>query len=420
MISSSDESVSDFESNALLMKWYNSSKRKKKERVSLSLKKVKVDNERLDIVDPDPEPELEPEPEPEPEPEENQSIEIEEKGITINHLNLPSGSSSHEFNEDHANNIGDYLFYDTSFELNNAIRSLEIDTTTKYNLKNKHKGFDDDTTLSDYLTTISSEKDIKISWENNYSGDYTPIEFNGTPFVFLNKRRYVCHQGKDKDEITKKKRQEKADSANSEHYSRKKRQRSMESKKLNCPAQFTVKKILYFPEFSISSDTKRKRLHAAKLLREGLMKAKNSHTSNGNFDDDVDFVVGKMKPKKKEIVVSLQFITKFPSMSDHQFHHQGQAAGLIEPLDEEVRDFVKKIVRGGVRRKAEILSRIADFVNNDLFAGEPNPDRLRRRFKPDAQTIRNLISSVKSETRFSKFDQENVAELKKSGSRMAM
>ena len=43
-------------------------------------------------------------------------------------------------------------------------RSHEIDTTTKYNLKNTYNGFNVDTTLSDYSSTITSEKDIKLSW----------------------------------------------------------------------------------------------------------------------------------------------------------------------------------------------------------------------------------------------------------------
>ena len=87
-------------------------------------------------------------------------------------------------------------------------RSHEIDTTTKYNLKNKYNGFDVDTTLSDYSSTITSEKDIKLSWENNWVTVGEPKKLNGTPFVFLNNRQFVCHQVKDKDEKTKIKRKE--------------------------------------------------------------------------------------------------------------------------------------------------------------------------------------------------------------------
>ena len=43
-----------------------------------------------------------------------------------------------------------------------------------------------------------------------------------------------------------------------------------------------------------------------------------------------------MKVKYENVVVSLEYITKFPLMTDHNFHHQVQAAGLIKPLDERV------------------------------------------------------------------------------------
>ena len=58
-----------------------------------------------------------------------------------------------------------------------------------YNWKNRYNyGFDIDTTLSDYLSTITSAKDIKLSRENNWVTVGEPIKFNGTPFVFLNNR----------------------------------------------------------------------------------------------------------------------------------------------------------------------------------------------------------------------------------------
>ena len=53
------------------------------------------------------------------------------------------------------------------------------------------------------------------------------------------------------------------------------------------------------------------------------------------------------------------------------------------------------------------------YVNEEIFQGLLNPDRLRKRFKPDTHTIRNIIACVRYETRYSKFDQENVMERKK-------
>ena len=48
------------------------------------------------------------------------------------------------------------------------------------------------------------------------------------------------------------------------------------------------------------------------------------------------------------------------------------------------------------------------FVTDVLFEGVCSPDRYRGRFYPRRRKIRNLITYVKMETRFSKIDQENV------------
>ena len=104
----------------------------------------------------------------------------------------------------------------------------------------------------------------------------------------------------------------------------------------------------------------------------------------------------------------LNYLTKVPVQSDHQNHHQGIAAGLIEPLDPRVREHIKSLVRTGTRRKTEIMSRTMDYVNSSNFFD--GSCRLRRRFKPTSKMINNIIASVKLETKYSKFDQDNLKE----------
>ena len=169
---------------------------------------------------------------------------------------------------------------------------------------------------------------------------------------------------------------------------------------MNCPAQFTVKKLLYFPGYEISkSSSQWKQDEKKKSLKKQLMSLKNSRIPNEEEEDvDVDFVVSTKKRKveaEEKVAAVLNYITIYPHTSDHHFHHQGEAAGLIEPLDERVREYFKKLVRGGVRRKADILSRAKEYVNVEMFKGLSNPDRLRRRFKPDPRTIHNIIACVR-------------------------
>ena len=87
----------------------------------------------------------------------------------------------------------------------------------------------------------------------------------------------------------------------------------------------------------------------------------------------------------------------------------GQAAGLVEPLDEKVALYLKEIIRNGCRRVKELQSRASEFVREKIFHGERPPESLRRSFNPNRKKVRNLITRVKLETRHSKIDQENVA-----------
>ena len=80
----------------------------------------------------------------------------------------------------------------------------------------------------------------------------------------------------------------------------------------------------------------------------------------------------------------------------------GEAAGLVEPLDERVALCLKEFIRNGCRRASE-------FVREKIFHAERPPESLRRRFNPNRMKVHNLIARVKLETRHSKIDQENVA-----------
>ena len=101
-----------------------------------------------------------------------------------------------------------------------------------------------------------------------------------------------------------------------------------------------------------------------------------------------------------------EYIVKFPK-TKHLYHHTGIAAGVTEPLDPRVNDFIKKLICSGCRRVKELESRAADFVTDVLFEGASKPDRYRGRFFPERRKIRNLITYIKIENRFSKIDQEN-------------
>ena len=180
-------------------------------------------------------------------------------------------------------------------------------------------------------------------------------------------------------------RTEKSQTLLNDHNFSKNRKLLQDAKKKGCPVIFSTKKILSFPEFKIPNNTRDKKDKASKLIKTFLNDLKEA------------------KDKKATVKqCKFEYIVTFPK-AKHLYHHTGIAAGVTEPLDPRVNDFIKKLIRSGFRRVKELKSR-ADV----LFEGVSKPDRYRGRFFPERRKIRNLTTYIKTKNRFSKFDQENV------------
>ena len=85
---------------------------------------------------------------------------------------------------------------------------------------------------------------------------------------------------------------------------------------------------------------------------------------------------------------------------------------LAELLDEKIVKYLKKLIRNGCRNSKDVPSRATEILWDKIFFGKNHPGSLRRKFNPNRKKIKNLITSVKIETRYSKIDQENDANVK--------
>ena len=106
---------------------------------------------------------------------------------------------------------------------------------------------------------------------------------------------------------------------------------------------------------------------------------------------------------KSEDIFSWQnkYCVRITFISDnHRYHNTGEAAGLIEPLDERVAEFLKRLIRQGTKNAKELQRRALEYVKESLFSGESHPDATRRKFRPNRQKIRNLLSSVRNKLHF--------------------
>ena len=289
--------------------------------------------------------------------------------------------------------------FSTYEELKQGIGNHEIAEYRKYVITWSKAGFRD-ISVKDYLSGKSDTKNLKIRWE--LSGEY-PIEYNGFPFIYMGREIYSCHQGKCRHSKANSENQRKKDNQLlTDHcYNVKSRKLIQNTKKLDCPANFVVKKIIRFKDFGIASNTRHLRDVQSKKVKASILNTTNTTTTTTTTTTTEISEIGE-----------LIYMCEFPSKSAHKYHHNGPAAGLIEPLDSNVEDYLKQEIRLGCRKTSELRRCAERYVNDTIFQGEKNPAMHRRRFRPGRKKIKNLVLAVSREIHQSKVDQENVELLK--------
>ena len=71
-----------------------------------------------------------------------------------------------------------------------------------------------------------------------------------------------------------------------------------------------------------------------------------------------------MKSQREKVLdeeYHLSYLIQFPK-GKHCYHNTGKMAGIAEPLDPRVTDFIKTLIPSGCCRVKELESRAMDFV----------------------------------------------------------
>ena len=109
---------------------------------------------------------------------------------------------------------------------------------------------------------------------------------------------------------------------------------------------------------------------------------------------------------------TLQYLVILPNEEGHRFHYTGEAASIIQPIDERVADCIRLQIREGCKTPKGIQWRVTYFVKENIFGGLRVKQTQRNKSIPSRKKIRNLILSVRNETRYSKIDQDNIEHVK--------
>ena len=111
-----------------------------------------------------------------------------------------------------------------------------------------------------------------------------------------------------------------------------------------------------------------------------------------------DLETRKKKEENCENLGSLQYLVIFPNQNQHQFHYQGEAANVIQPIDSRGNDFIWKQIREGFHMLKDIQPRTDYFVKETILNGQKPKESKRRAILPSRKKNRNLIFSVRDET----------------------
>nr|XP_047124266.1 uncharacterized protein LOC105849580 [Hydra vulgaris] len=175
----------------------------------------------------------------------------------------------------------------------------------------------------------------------------------------------------------------------SDHMYKKSRKYTQPTKKMDCPVSFSVKKIMIFYETKLPKNNKYNRTNAGRQLKE-------------------QFIVARSKNSPQ--IGQLVYLLKWPT-EPHENHNIGEAAGLIEPLDKRVNDFLREQIRSGCKGIRDLESRAEGYVNLVILPTLSDNDFHRRRYTPSRRKLRNIIISEKLKNRYAKVDQINVEQL---------
>ena len=204
----------------------------------------------------------------------------------------------------------------------------------------------------------------KLRWEYAAKSDLLPIPYTGSPYLFLGKQEFYCHQGKDFN-LNKKEKYfaEKNNQMKSDHIWKKSRKNIQPTKKMDCPVKFVVKKIFQFPKYNLQKDAKNNREKMNKTVKGDILKSSESDRS---IDD----------------LGTLQYLAIFPNEEGHKFYYTGEAASIIQPIDERVANYIRLQIREGCKTPKDIQCRVAYFVKENIFGGLRVKEAQRNMFIP--------------------------------------
>uniref|UniRef100_F6S536 Uncharacterized protein n=3 Tax=Ciona intestinalis TaxID=7719 RepID=F6S536_CIOIN len=150
----------------------------------------------------------------------------------------------------------------------------------------------------------------------------------------------------------------------------KKHMRVKKTRKQDCKAYITIRKIIKFPQFQVAPH--QRSLGSKKKLISKFIKT--------NLDTN------------KDLVKCTLFRMTFPDAGDHHGHEIGKVQlGTVTNLNRLVLKYLKEIIAKGNSSVPELKQLVDKYVVEELFKDRTPPPPTNRIFYPTNRTIRNHL-----------------------------
>ena len=84
----------------------------------------------------------------------------------------------------------------------------------------------------------------------------------------------------------------------------------------------------------------------------------------------------------------MQYLVIFPNEKGHKIHYTGEAASIIQPIDESVAEYIRLQIREGCKTPKDIQCKVAYFVTENIFGWLRVKETQKNNFIPFTKKIK--------------------------------
>ncbi|XP_071174638.1 calcium-responsive transcription factor-like isoform X1 [Mytilus edulis] len=272
-------------------------------------------------------------------------------------------------------------FVSSEKAVKDLIVEFELKTSSKFivfkkdNLFGKENGLD--------LQNITSD----VRWRDTQKDAVPLIPYDRIPFFILGKKKWDCHQGRQRNKSSIERNRKRLEETG-DHDFKKRRKQIQITKKKNCPVQIRVRHIVKFPYFKIDKENEEDKHERDRLSNKLKECIKN----------------------QQEVQMCHQYHVYLPN-EDHTNHFIGEAACLIQPVDEGVKKFIQGMVFEQNIHSTRQMKLMVEMYVRQMFQNSTLPQKTNKRFWPSSKDVQNHIVFALMRQRNSTVDQVVVKEL---------